>query len=1597
MGRIIGLIGGTCLVIAAWRLTGQQHNDHTLKAGVEARQSQPQLSPRDAYRKGKELYLRGKYDDAQGLLKSALAANSGLTAADRQQATEYLSRTELKLAQRAVGERGARAQSPEADPFPAEADSTPVPNATRTRVERLLAQAQAALKKGDKQEAFTLAQQANQIAKASGLTFGRQELTPAQFLASLQGNAVAKTTKAAGLPEWADTDAPVRTANARDTETGSGVELTGNLEEEFVPPAKSTGAAAGGSKSQTQAILTAARADIKAGRLEEARQKALEAQKSGAAYDLFDDRPELVLADIDRRARTMTLAANDALKAAPAGSTDESADLQPLGTVSPAPAAGKTPAANAAAPNATTATPKQQATKLLEMARADLESGNVAGAKAKAEQAANLNVSYKLFEDRPELVLNAVTAAMAASNIARNAPVATEPAPAAAAPAATDVKLQAKQLLAQAREALKNGQIEEARRFAVEADGIKATYGVFDDRPEIVLADIARAATRDPGANVAEVTPATKTATPASRKAEAAKLLADARQLMDQGQLEEAKAKAEAADKLNVAFDVFADDRPDLVLAAIAKATTGNIASRKPAGDNPSVQTANAQFGQGKTPAATKLTSGARNAGGAFDGLEAVPDLSQSGLSGTELYNKGLAELSRGDRKMAYHSFMAAHQSGQRLDPVRTQRLQDFLRELAPRNGNKIQLTNNQVADSDLQSAPGTEPGPLETVQQEQSIKFDRLRTETLNAIFRAERLREKDPEQALQIVDRAMATVEGAELSPESSAALLKQLNKTRTSLQNEITRQQPNLENAARNKETLEALERDRNNKLRIEQEYAKLVEEFNTLYQQRRYADAEVISKKAKELDPKNPVSETLYWKAKFARRVDDNNQLRLDKEESFFKQLDDVEKAVLVKVGDDHPVDYPKNWEELSGKRKGKYRADNRVRSEEEQRIEQSLERRISLHEDNVPLSEVVRKIGTVAGINIVFDQLGLEEEGVTTNRPVTIDVDGIRVKNALNLVLHPMNLGYLIKDEVLNVTSRMRQQGELEVRTYPVADLVVPIPNFAPTMSNAFGVTGMPSGANPAMAPQPGMMNQPFAQVGQDMVGGMGGMSGLTDGNPRQGSGPTVDFDTLVDLISTTISPDSWGEVGGAGSIRQYETTLSLVVRQTQKVHEEIADLLDQLRRLQDLQVTVEVRFVTVSDRFFERIGIDFDFNVQDSVGGPNTDNAGLPLLPFGSTLVPQSGLFGGQAGQNQQGQQGGQQGQAAQAGTSQFFTQSPQRELHNRDRYPNGTIVGLTQPGQFANDLDVPFRQGSFEVGVPTFGGFNPNAGVQVGMAVLSDIEAFFFVQAAQGDSRTNLLFAPKVTLFNGQQSSVSSQVSRPFVISLIPTVGFFSTGFQPVIQFIPDGVSLFVSAVISADRRFVRLTVTPFFTNITDVFTFSFVGGANANVGGGQNQGGQGQGQGGGQGGFGGGQGGGFGGQGFGIGGGIGTQQMIMNSLFAQQQQQGQQGGQQNQRGNQQGNNGLSVTVQQPVTEIVTVSTTVSVPDGGTVLLGGIKRLREGRNMSGVPILNKIPYVSRLFKNTGVGRETESVMLMVTPRIIIQEEEEELLGIPTE
>ena len=79
----------------------------------------------------------------------------------------------------------------------------------------------------------------------------------------------------------------------------------------------------------------------------------------------------------------------------------------------------------------------------------------------------------------------------------------------------------------------------------------------------------------------------------------------------------------------------------------------------------------------------------------------------------------------------------------------------------------------------------------------------------------------------------------------------------------------------------------------------------------------------------------------------------------------------------------------------------------------------------------------------------LDPQGLEQEGVSSDTPITIELrHEIMLKSALNLILEPLHLGYVVKDEVLKITSeQMRRPARSTRCTYNVADLVIPIPNF----------------------------------------------------------------------------------------------------------------------------------------------------------------------------------------------------------------------------------------------------------------------------------------------------------------------------------------------------------------------------------------------------------------------------------------------------------------------------------------------------------------------------------------------------------------------
>lgn len=81
---------------------------------------------------------------------------------------------------------------------------------------------------------------------------------------------------------------------------------------------------------------------------------------------------------------------------------------------------------------------------------------------------------------------------------------------------------------------------------------------------------------------------------------------------------------------------------------------------------------------------------------------------------------------------------------------------------------------------------------------------------------------------------------------------------------------------------------------------------------------------------------------------------------------------------------------------------------------------------------------------------------------------------------------------------------------------------------------------------------------------------------------------------------------------------------------------------------------------------------------------------------------------------------------------------------------------------------------------------------------------------------------------------------------------------------------------------------------------------------------------------------------------------------------------------------------VQQPEVQITEVRTTVSVPDGGTLLLGGQSISGETEREMGVPVLSKIPFLKRLFTNRSMAKDDQVLLILVKPTIIIQREQEQ-------
>ena len=331
----------------------------------------------------------------------------------------------------------------------------------------------------------------------------------------------------------------------------------------------------------------------------------------------------------------------------------------------------------------------------------------------------------------------------------------------------------------------------------------------------------------------------------------------------------------------------------------------------------------------------------------------------------------------------------------------------------------------------------------------------------------------------------------------------------------------------------------------------------------------------------------------------------------------------------------------------------------------------------------------------------------------------------------------------------------------------------------------------------------------------------------------------------------------------------------LLIVQTPEVHAEIETLLRYLRAATYIQVNVEARFLEVSTDFLREVGTN--------------------LTHFTPDVNAYTDSVAGVGNVQKQG----------------FMFQSP----------------SVTTPGiAVAADGSVVVAPGAFGTGLPFMGtGFpyypETPSGLNLSFAFFDDFLLTGVFRASQSRKGSEVLSAPNITLMNGMRGYLAFSRSWNYV------GGFeISEGLPvPEIASVSSAITLDVRPVVSHDRRYVYLELSPSISDVLSFDEFSYQTAVAA----------------------------------AGAGDGAGAVAMVTN------------------------------IIRLPVQETQDIQTTVCVPDKGILAIGGLSKSSKLEREEGVPVLSKIPILRRLFSGEGQQLTRDHLLILVRPRVIIQEEGE--------
>ncbi len=505
-----------------------------------------------------------------------------------------------------------------------------------------------------------------------------------------------------------------------------------------------------------------------------------------------------------------------------------------------------------------------------------------------------------------------------------------------------------------------------------------------------------------------------------------------------------------------------------------------------------------------------------------------------------------------------------------------------------------------------------------------------------------------------------------------------------------------------------------------------------------------------------EPDNTVAQDLLENSRRAQHTVLGEAYLRDLKDGFRRWQSDIE---ATKIPSTKILSWPSQtfWDRISQLRAMRdVGGGGREMSPEEQAVANTLNTRtITLPFEGTAFPQVVDYLSASCGVNFVIDPRAREELDAAE---VTLQADSVTVKDGIDLILLQVSaegaIVYEISGNVVRFLKKENVKKDMALRIHPVADLTLGLTDFIPPQITLVGVD------EDSEAP-------------------------LFGGQAEEAPQPYGTIEELVELVRTSVAPAAWEE---DGTIQPQGK--NLVVYAPPEVQNQVAQFLDDLRSFAGIVVTIESRFLTVSDNFLRDLGVDIR-----GVGGANTgplavlddvtnglvnnasagfDNSGPGVAGGGAALSPSSGIYFNDGG--------------------------------------DGDFRGRSE-NMFIN----PLGQVLSALGGGTFE-----------LTYLDDIAVSVVIRATEKTSRARELTAPSLTVYNTQRANITVVNQISFIEDFDVEVAQTAFIADPVIGVIQDGLTLDVRPTVSNDRQFITLELRPTIADlVTPIQTFQTLLGA--------------------------------------------------------------------------------------------------------------------------------------------------------------------------